>query len=161
MARSSFQAQGSSSSSWWFLRRDDRLPRAIGRIVRSAQFGSTSARPSLRNSVRPSTKLRSTCLSRTQTAISAGSATSDNARQTSATVSPQDEIATGFSNNAMEFHSGRKLSRRTRAVRAGHYGDAEYVPHANDEIVVSAMIETKQGRANLDAISATPDLDAV
>ena len=33
--------------------------------------------------------------------------------------------------------------------------------HANDEIVVMAMIETKEGLANLDAICATPGLDAV
>src|SRR6266852_1443895 len=48
-----------------------------------------------------------------------------------------------------------------RAVRAVHYGGADYVAHANDEIVVMAMIETKQGLANLDAICATPGLDAV
>ena len=33
--------------------------------------------------------------------------------------------------------------------------------NANDEIVVMAMIETKEGLANLDAICATPGLDAV
>jgi 4-hydroxy-2-oxoheptanedioate aldolase len=42
-----------------------------------------------------------------------------------------------------------------------HYGGADYVANANDEIVVMAMIETKQGLANLDAICATPGLDAV
>jgi 4-hydroxy-2-oxoheptanedioate aldolase len=46
-------------------------------------------------------------------------------------------------------------------VRAVHYGGADYVDHANDEIVVMAMIETKEGLANLDAICATPGLDAV
>ena len=47
------------------------------------------------------------------------------------------------------------------AVRALHYGGADYVAHANDEIVIMAMIETKEGLANLDAICATPGLDAV
>jgi 4-hydroxy-2-oxoheptanedioate aldolase len=46
-------------------------------------------------------------------------------------------------------------------VRAVHYGGADYVANANDEIVVMAMIETKEGLANLDAICATPGLDAV
>jgi 4-hydroxy-2-oxoheptanedioate aldolase len=46
-------------------------------------------------------------------------------------------------------------------VRALHYGGADYVAHANDEIVVMAMIETKEGLANLNAICATPGLDAV
>jgi 4-hydroxy-2-oxoheptanedioate aldolase len=35
------------------------------------------------------------------------------------------------------------------------------VANANDEIVIMAMIETKQGIANVDAICATPGLDAV
>src|SRR5260370_7594670 len=51
--------------------------------------------------------------------------------------------------------------RSSGPVRAVHYGGADYVAHANDEIVVMAMIETKQGLANLDAICATPGLDAV
>jgi 4-hydroxy-2-oxoheptanedioate aldolase len=42
-----------------------------------------------------------------------------------------------------------------------HYGGPDYVAHANDEIVVMAMIETKEGLANLDAICATAGLDAV
>ena len=46
-------------------------------------------------------------------------------------------------------------------MRAVHYGGADYVAKANDEIVVMAMIETKEGIANLDAICATPGLDAV
>ena len=37
---------------------------------------------------------------------------------------------------------------------------ADYVANANDEIIVMAMIETKEGIANLDAICATPGLDA-
>lgn len=51
--------------------------------------------------------------------------------------------------------------RSSGPVRALHYGGADYVAHANDEIVVMAMIETKEGIANLDAICATPGLDAV
>src|SRR5260370_8368902 len=51
--------------------------------------------------------------------------------------------------------------RSSGPVRAVHYGGADYVAHANDEIVVMAMIETKQGLANLDAICATPGLAAV
>ena len=46
-------------------------------------------------------------------------------------------------------------------VRAVHYGGADYLANANDEIVLMAMIETKEGLANLDAICATPGLDAV
>jgi 4-hydroxy-2-oxoheptanedioate aldolase len=42
-----------------------------------------------------------------------------------------------------------------------HYGGSDYVAKANDEIVVMGMIETKEGLANLDAICATPGLDAV
>ncbi len=51
--------------------------------------------------------------------------------------------------------------RSNGPVRAVHYGGADYVANANDEIVVMAMIETKEGIANLDAICATPGLDAV
>src|ERR1700752_495699 len=51
--------------------------------------------------------------------------------------------------------------RSNGPVRAVHYGGADYVAHANDEIVIMAMIETKEGLANLDAICATPGLDAV
>jgi 4-hydroxy-2-oxoheptanedioate aldolase len=51
--------------------------------------------------------------------------------------------------------------RSVGPVRALHYGGGDYVAHANDEIVVMAMIETKEGLANLDAICATPGLDAV
>src|SRR3569832_2856325 len=46
-------------------------------------------------------------------------------------------------------------------VRARFYGGADYQDKANDEIVVMGMIETKEGLANLDAICATPGLDAV
>ncbi|HYE90685.1 MAG TPA: aldolase/citrate lyase family protein [Terriglobales bacterium] len=51
--------------------------------------------------------------------------------------------------------------RSSGPVRAIHYGGADYVAHANDEIVVMGMIETKEGLANLDAICKTPGLDAV
>ncbi|MBH67729.1 MAG: 2,4-dihydroxyhept-2-ene-1,7-dioic acid aldolase [Rhodospirillaceae bacterium] len=46
-------------------------------------------------------------------------------------------------------------------VRAIHYGGHDYPVHANDEVIVMAMIETKEGLANLEAICATPGLDAV
>ncbi len=46
-------------------------------------------------------------------------------------------------------------------VRAAQYGGSDYHLHANDEIIIMAMIETKDGLANLDAICATPGLDAV
>ena len=51
--------------------------------------------------------------------------------------------------------------RSSGPVRAVHYGGADYLANANDEIVLMAMIETKEGLANLDAICATPGLDAV
>ena len=51
--------------------------------------------------------------------------------------------------------------RSSGPVRAVHYGGADYQAKANDEIVIMAMIETKEGIANLDAICATPGLDAV
>ena len=51
--------------------------------------------------------------------------------------------------------------RSSGPVRAVHYGGSDYLAKANDEIVVMAMIETKDGLANLDAICATPGLDAV
>ncbi len=51
--------------------------------------------------------------------------------------------------------------RSNGPIRAAQYGGADYVANANDEIVVMAMIETKEGIANLDAICATKGLDAV
>ena len=51
--------------------------------------------------------------------------------------------------------------RSSGPVRAVHYGGSDYLAKANDEIVIMAMIETKEGLANLDAICATPGLDAV
>ena len=51
--------------------------------------------------------------------------------------------------------------RSSGPIRAQHYGGADYLAKADDEVVVIAMIETKEGLANLDAICATPGLDAV
>lgn len=51
--------------------------------------------------------------------------------------------------------------RSVGPVRGLQYGGTDYVAKANDEIVVMAMIETREGLANLDAICATPGLDAV
>ncbi len=51
--------------------------------------------------------------------------------------------------------------RSSGPIRAAHYGGANYFTEANGEIIVMAMIETKEGIANLDAICATPGLDAV
>ncbi len=51
--------------------------------------------------------------------------------------------------------------RSSGPVRAVQYGGSDYQAHANDEIIVMAMIETKEGLANLDAICTTPGLDAV
>src|SRR5471032_1325661 len=51
--------------------------------------------------------------------------------------------------------------RSSGPVRAVHYGGADYQATASGEIIIMAMIETKEGLANLDAICATPGLDAV
>lgn len=51
--------------------------------------------------------------------------------------------------------------RSSGPIRAAQYGGADYQANANDEIVIMAMIETKEGLENLDAICATPGLDAV
>jgi 4-hydroxy-2-oxoheptanedioate aldolase len=51
--------------------------------------------------------------------------------------------------------------RSNGPIRAAHYGGSDYVANANNEIIIMAMIETKEGLANLDAICATPGLDAV
>jgi 4-hydroxy-2-oxoheptanedioate aldolase len=51
--------------------------------------------------------------------------------------------------------------RSNGPIRAAQYGGSDYVANANGEIIVMAMIETKEGIANLDAICATPGLDAV
>ncbi len=46
-------------------------------------------------------------------------------------------------------------------IRALLYGGADYPSHANETIVVFAMIETRAGLDNLEEILATPGLDAV
>ena len=51
--------------------------------------------------------------------------------------------------------------RSSGPVRAVHYGGSDYQTKANEELVVLAMIETKEGLANLDGICATPGLDGV
>ena len=51
--------------------------------------------------------------------------------------------------------------RSSGPVRAVQYGGADYQSKANDEIIIMAMIETKEGIENLEAICATPGLDAV
>tara|TARA_E500000331_G_scaffold24983_1_gene21487 strand:+ start:1979 stop:2653 length:675 start_codon:yes stop_codon:yes gene_type:complete len=51
--------------------------------------------------------------------------------------------------------------RSSGPVRAAHYGGVNYFDEANEEIVVMAMIETQEGLTNLNAICATPGLDAV
>src|SRR5207244_5781245 len=51
--------------------------------------------------------------------------------------------------------------RSSGPVRAVHYGGADYVANANGEIVIMAMVETREGLANLDKICATPGLHAV
>ena len=51
--------------------------------------------------------------------------------------------------------------RSAGPIRALHYGGADYFAKADAEIVVFGMIETKDGLANLDAIAATPGLDAL
>ena len=51
--------------------------------------------------------------------------------------------------------------RSSGPVRALHYGGPDYLAKADDEIIVFGMVETKEGMKNLDAICATPGLDAV
>ena len=51
--------------------------------------------------------------------------------------------------------------RSSGPLRAIQYGGPDYLTHADSEIIVMAMIETKEGLENLDAICATPGLDAV
>ena len=61
----------------------------------------------------------------------------------------------------MRARVGSTFTSAAGPVRAIHYGGADYVAKANDEIVVMGMVETKEGLANLDAICATPGLDCV
>lgn len=58
-------------------------------------------------------------------------------------------------------HYAPRGSRSFGPVRAFLYGGADYPTHANDTIVVFAMIETKQALDNLDDILSVKGLDAV
>jgi 4-hydroxy-2-oxoheptanedioate aldolase len=51
--------------------------------------------------------------------------------------------------------------RSSGPIRASVYGGADYLAHANEEILAIAMVETLGGLKNLDAICATPGLDGV
>ena len=51
--------------------------------------------------------------------------------------------------------------RSSGPTRAAVYGGADYQAHANREMLTFAMIETADGLANVEAIVATPGLDAV
>ncbi len=46
-------------------------------------------------------------------------------------------------------------------TRANIYGGADYVHHANDEILTIAMIETAEALENVEAIAGVPGLDAI
>ena len=58
-------------------------------------------------------------------------------------------------------HYAPRGTRSFGPVRALLYGGADYPQHANDEIVVFAMIETAQALDNLDAILSVEGLDAI
>jgi len=51
--------------------------------------------------------------------------------------------------------------RSAGPFRASHVAGSDYVRHANDEVLVFAMIETRAAVASLDAILAVPGLDGV
>jgi len=53
---------------------------------------------------------------------------------------------------------GYRSSGPTRAIV---YGGPDYLGKANGEMLALAMVETAQGLANVDAITATPGLDAI
>ena len=53
---------------------------------------------------------------------------------------------------------GYRSSGPTRAIV---YGGPDYLAKANGEMLALAMVETAQGLANVDAIAATPGLDAI
>src|SRR5262249_6942615 len=55
---------------------------------------------------------------------------------------------------------GERSSGPLRALLLGNMEIADYIAQANDNIVTFAMIETRQALANLDAILATPGIDA-
>ena len=52
-------------------------------------------------------------------------------------------------------------SRSMGPNRAVLYGGADYAQHANEEIILLAMIETRAGLANLDAILSVKGIDGV
>jgi 4-hydroxy-2-oxoheptanedioate aldolase len=58
-------------------------------------------------------------------------------------------------------HYAPRGTRSFGPIRALLYGGADYPKHANDTIVVFAMIETKQALDNLDDIMSVKGLDAV
>ncbi len=58
-------------------------------------------------------------------------------------------------------HYAPRGSRSFGPVRANLYGGADYPQHANDTVVVFAMIETAQALDNLDQILSVEGLDAV
>jgi len=58
-------------------------------------------------------------------------------------------------------HYQPRGTRSFGPVRALLYGGADYAQHANDTIVVFAMIETKQALDNLDDILSVKGLDAI
>lgn len=51
--------------------------------------------------------------------------------------------------------------RSSGPIRATYYSGADYLAKADDEVLLFAMIETREGLDNLDAICATPGVDAV
>ncbi len=54
-----------------------------------------------------------------------------------------------------------KGSRSFGPIRALLYAGADYPKHANDTVIVSAMIETREALDNIDAILSVPGLDAI
>lgn len=58
-------------------------------------------------------------------------------------------------------HYAPRGTRSFGPVRALLYGGADYARHANDTVVVFAMIETAQALDNLDAILSVEGLDAI
>lgn len=58
-------------------------------------------------------------------------------------------------------HYAPRGTRSFGPVRALLYGGADYPQHANDTVVVFAMIETAQALDNLDAILSVEGLDAI
>ena len=60
--------------------------------------------------------------------------------------------------------SGPTSRRGTRSfgpIRAAWYGGKDYARHANETILAIAMIESRTALENLEAILATPGLDAI